>query len=169
MEKAKLISIPSSLTTSPSKIFIFESKMFILDIGYLYIFLKNENNSSPESLTDSHCILFANIRAHKKTAELCCTQWHQDAPNTVCSVEDSEWVKELKADSPEDLKDKWVMNHYLIYLDGVGCIEAVADEVFILPEAREEFKEVNELVFSFREQAKNLLTKTGLEKNPYGC
>ena len=141
----------------------------IFSYGDLYIFFDTTSNSFQESYLEHRCINFTKARAHRKTAECCCTQWHRDARNIICSVEDSEWVKELKADTPEDLKDKWVMNHYLIYLDGFGCIEAVADEVFILPEAREEFKEVNELVFSFREQAKNLLTKTGLEKNPYGC
>jgi hypothetical protein len=49
-------------------------------------------------------------------------------------VENSSWVEEMRADTNEQSRDKWAMHHYLIYLDSVGCFEAIAESWSALPD-----------------------------------
>jgi hypothetical protein len=72
-------------------------------------------------------IKFGNVCAMRKRAERCCTEWHiRDAYDTLVEVEDSDWVKEVRADMAERWRNKWDMHHYMIYLDSAGCFEVIA-------------------------------------------
>ncbi len=78
---------------------------------------------------------FRHVLAMRKRAERCCTAWHiEGAYDTLTEVEDSPWVQEMRADTNAQWRDKWAMHHYLIYLDSVGCFEAIAESWFALPE-----------------------------------
>ena len=63
-------------------------------------------------------------------AEIYCTSWHVvDTFDTVCEVEGSDWVQELRSTSVPEWRDRWVMRHFMIYVDSFGCIEVVAESV----------------------------------------
>jgi hypothetical protein len=71
----------------------------------------------------------------RKRAERCCTAWNiEGAYDTLVEVEDSPWVVEMRADTQERWRDHWAMHHYMIYLDGVGCFEVIADSWAALAE-----------------------------------
>lgn len=73
-------------------------------------------------------IKFNHVSAVLLRSERCCTKWHiEGAYDTLVEVEDSSWVQEVRADTGELWRDKWAMHHYMIYLDGAGCFEIIAD------------------------------------------
>jgi len=45
----------------------------------------------------------------------------------VCEVLESNWVEELRAASVPEWRDYWVMRHFILYLDSVGCFEVIAE------------------------------------------
>lgn len=76
----------------------------------------------------SACLRFAKQRAFQKRAETYCTAWHvTDTFDTVCEVQGSKWVQELRAASQVEWRDHWVMRHFIIYVDSFGCLEVVAE------------------------------------------
>jgi hypothetical protein len=84
-------------------------------------------------------IEFRRVTAMRKRAERCCTAWHiEGAYDTLVEVEDSPWLREVEADTNAQWRDKWKMHHYMIYLDSVGCFEAIAESWAALPEQLEE-------------------------------
>jgi hypothetical protein len=73
---------------------------------------------------------FVRQRAFRKRSEGHCTDWHVvDAFDTVCEVQDSDWVTELRNASAPEWRDHWVMHHFIIYIDSFGCLEVVAESV----------------------------------------
>ena len=73
---------------------------------------------------------FMKQRAFRKRSETYCTGWHvNDIYDTVCEVQGSDWVNELRAASAPEWRDQWVMRHFMIYVDSFGCIEVVAESV----------------------------------------
>jgi hypothetical protein len=73
-------------------------------------------------------VLFIKPRAFRKREETYCTAWHvQDTYDTVCEVMASDWVAELRRDAVPEWRDRWVMRHFIIYVDGFGCLEVVAE------------------------------------------
>jgi len=73
-------------------------------------------------------VLFLKPRAFRKREEVYCTAWHvQVAYDTVCEVVDSDWVAELRRDAVPEWRDRWVMRHFIIYIDSFGCLEVVAE------------------------------------------
>jgi hypothetical protein len=73
-------------------------------------------------------VLFIKPRAFRKRAETYCTAWHvKETYDTVCEVDDSEWVAELRRDAVPEWRDRWVMRHFMIYVDGFGCLEVIAE------------------------------------------
>lgn len=73
-------------------------------------------------------VLFSKPRAFRKREETYCTAWHvKETYDTVCEVDDSEWVAELRRDAVPEWRDRWVMRHFMIYVDGFGCLEVVAE------------------------------------------
>ena len=72
-------------------------------------------------------IKFSHVLAVRIRSERCCTAWHiEGAYDTLVEVEDSPWVKEMRADTTEQWRSKWAMHHYMIYLDSAGCFEVIA-------------------------------------------
>lgn len=77
-------------------------------------------------------ILFEKQRAFRKRAEAYCTEWHvKDVYDSVCLITDSDWIAELKEACPTHFRDAWVMNHFMTYIDGYGCIEVIAESFCI--------------------------------------
>ena len=73
-------------------------------------------------------VLFVKPRAFRKREETYCTGWQvKDAYDTVCEVKGSDWVAELRNDAVPEWRDRWVMRHFIIYLDSFGCLEVVAE------------------------------------------
>jgi hypothetical protein len=70
---------------------------------------------------------FTSVRAFCKRAESHCTAWHfEQTLDTVCEVQESGWVRDLRADSSEQGR-RWAMNHYVLTLDSWGCLEVVSE------------------------------------------
>jgi hypothetical protein len=40
---------------------------------------------------------------------------------------DSDWVAELRSDAVPEWRDRWVLRHFTVYLDGFGCLEVIAE------------------------------------------
>jgi hypothetical protein len=73
-------------------------------------------------------LLFTKPRAFRRRAETYCTLWHVEDPyDTVCEVKPSDWVEELRNDAVPEWRDYWTMRHFIVYLDGFGCLEVVAE------------------------------------------
>jgi hypothetical protein len=80
----------------------------------------------------SACLRFVKQRAFRKRAEIYCTRWHVEGVyDTVCEVQPSDWVEELRAAAVPEWRDQWVMRHFMIYVDGFGCLEVVAESVVL--------------------------------------
>ncbi len=78
----------------------------------------------------SSVVSFVRQRAFRKRSEAYCAAWHVAGTfDTVCEVQDSDWVKELRRDSTLAGRDPWVMRHFIIYVDSFGCLEVVAESV----------------------------------------
>lgn len=76
----------------------------------------------------SSAVVFKTPRAYRQRAETYCTAWHvQDTFDTICEVVDSEWVEELRRDAVPEWRDKWALRHFMIFLDGFGCLEVAAE------------------------------------------
>lgn len=85
-----------------------------------------------EGKTRSACLRFVKQRAFRKRSETYCTAWHvTDTFDTVCEVQGSDWVQELRSASVPEWRDQWVMRHFMIYVDSFGCIEVVAESVVL--------------------------------------
>lgn len=77
-------------------------------------------------------VLFVKPRAFRKREEIYCTPWHvKDAYDTVCEVKESDWVAELRNDAVPDWRDRWVMRHFMLYVDSFGCLEVVAESAVL--------------------------------------
>lgn len=75
---------------------------------------------------------FVKQRAFRKRAEAYCTAWHViDAFDTVCEVQGSDWVQELRSASAPEWRDRWIMRHFMIYVDSFGCLEVVAESAIL--------------------------------------
>lgn len=71
---------------------------------------------------------FVKERAFRIRSEIYCTSWHvTDTFDTVCEVQKSDWVQQLRSDSVPEWRDRWVMRHFMIYVDSFGCLEVVAE------------------------------------------
>jgi hypothetical protein len=75
-------------------------------------------------------LIFSKQRAFRRRSEVHCTTWHVDgAFDTVCEVRNSDWTPELSESTAAAWRNRWVMCHFMIYLDGFGCLEVVAESV----------------------------------------
>jgi hypothetical protein len=75
---------------------------------------------------------FNKQRAFRKRGEIYCTEWHiKGTYDTICEVIGSDWVNELFTDAMPDKRDKWVMRHFIVYIDSFGCLEVICEEVEI--------------------------------------
>jgi hypothetical protein len=73
-------------------------------------------------------IKFTKILATRTRAERCCSAWHiEGAYDTLCKIENSTWLDEIKKDTQRYWVDQWSINHYMIYIDSAGCFEILAE------------------------------------------
>jgi hypothetical protein len=83
-------------------------------------------------------IVFNNVKAKRTRAQVACTPWHiEDAYDKLVEILDSEWIKEILLETKsrrERSGEEWELHHYLLYLDGSGCIEVVAGSWKVLKE-----------------------------------
>jgi hypothetical protein len=79
---------------------------------------------------------FYRAPAMRNRSEECCTAWHiEGAYDTLVEVEGSSWLEEITAAIPVQLRDRYKpLHHFMIYLDGSGCIEVIAEAWELLPE-----------------------------------
>jgi hypothetical protein len=87
-------------------------------------------------------IRFKGVLATYTRAERCSKIWHIDPYDTLVRVDNSPWVRELRADTTKAWRDEWAMNHYMIYLDSAGSIEVIADSWEVIPEEAGTWKSI---------------------------
>ena len=116
-KKKKLLVLPF-----PSTAFI-RDPVLCTDEGDLLLSMDFDDVGQQRSVR----LRFIKQRAFRKRSEIYCTEWHvNDTYDTVCEVQKSDWVDELRAASVPEWRDKWVMRHFMIYVDSFGCVEVVA-------------------------------------------
>lgn len=77
-------------------------------------------------------IRFVKQRSYRVRNDIYCTSWHIDgATHTVCEIINSDWVSELKEAASPEWREFWKMNHFMIYDPDIGCVEVVAEAVFL--------------------------------------
>lgn len=109
------ISVPSTELLSDPR--------FIVSEGVAVIDFDHETGGQ----VVSESVSFQKPRAFRQLAETLCRAWHADAYDHVSLVENSDWVRELRKQESENGAGGFVMNHYMIYFDGAGVFEVVAD------------------------------------------
>lgn len=85
-------------------------------------------------------IVFNNVKAKRTRSEGACTNWHIDnAYDVLVEIDDSDWIDEILEETKESRErgaEVWKLHHYLVYLDGTGCIEVMAASWQVLDETR---------------------------------
>jgi len=118
MEKLPLFSLPC-----PSTAAINGPKLIDESRGLLLRLVCDDDGHERQT-----GVLFVKPRAFRKREEIYCTAWHvKDAYDVVCEVKESDWVAELRNDAVPDWRNRWVMRHFMIYVDSFGCLEVVAE------------------------------------------
>lgn len=80
-------------------------------------------------------VAFKKVRAHQWRGESHCTAWHiEGAYDTVVELEDSPWGAELLMAEPAETWGRWVIRHFMLFLDSAGCYEVAAESVSLLRE-----------------------------------
>jgi hypothetical protein len=80
-------------------------------------------------------VVFLKVRAHRWRAESHCTVWHiEDVYDTIVEIEGSDWATELLMAEPIQARGRWVIRHFMLFLDSVGCFEIAAESWALLPE-----------------------------------
>lgn len=122
MQKLPIFSLPY-----PSTAAVYEPSLVHEDRGLLLSLVCDDDGHG------RHVgVLFVKPRAFRTRAEIYCTVWHiADAYDTVCEVKESDWVAELRNDAVPDWRDRWVMRHFMIYVDSFGCLEVVAESAVL--------------------------------------
>jgi hypothetical protein len=119
MEKHRLFELPCASTGA-----IKEPTLIDRDDGGLLVSLVGDDDGRSVQAG----VLFVKPRAFRKRAEVYCTSWHvKDVYDTVCEIRESDWVAELRVDAVAEWRDRWVMRHFMIYLDSFGCLEVIAE------------------------------------------
>jgi hypothetical protein len=122
MQKLKILELPFASTA------FIEDPTLLTDGGDLLLSM----DFDVEGQKRSACLRFVKERAIRSRSETYCTTWHvKDTFDTVCEVQGSDWVQELRAASQPQWRDRWVMRHFMIYVDSFGCLEVVAESASI--------------------------------------
>jgi hypothetical protein len=80
-------------------------------------------------------LLFSHVRAFRHSATYQSTPLQvKQSYDKLVEIAHSEWVAELKSNTPTSFRDQLNMHHYMIFLDSSGCYEVVAESWKILPE-----------------------------------
>jgi hypothetical protein len=122
MQKLKVLALPFSSTV------LSQGPHLYTDGGDLRLSMEFYDGSQKRST----CLHFVKQRAFRKRSENYCTAWHVTGTfDSVCEVEGSDWVQELRCASAPEWRDQWVMRHFMIYIDSFGCLEAVAESALL--------------------------------------
>lgn len=118
MKKHQLFTLPYPSTST-----IQEPRLLDKTEGlYLSMICDDDGSACPVS------VLFVKPRAFRKRTEVYCKEWHiKDLYDTVCEIGESDWVTELRNDAVPEWRDRWVMRHFMIYVDSFGCLEVIAE------------------------------------------
>jgi len=122
MEKLQMFSLPC-----PSTAAIHGPTLVDQDRGLLLSLVCDDDGRERQT-----GVLFLKPRAFRKREQIYCTGWHvKDTYDTVCEVKGSVWVAELRNDAVPEWRDRWVMRHFIIYIDSFGCLEVVAESAVL--------------------------------------
>lgn len=118
MEKNTLFSLPY-----PSTAAVREPSLVNEDRGLVLSLVCDDDGRARQFE-----VVFLKPRAFRKREEVYCSAWNvQGAYDTVCEIANSDWVAELRRDAVPEWRDRWVMRHFMIYIDSYGCLEVVAE------------------------------------------
>jgi hypothetical protein len=118
MEKTPLFTLPCPSTSA-----IRGPKLIDHDKGLLLALVCDDDGRE-----QAEGVLFVKPRAFRKREETYCTGWHvKGAYDTVCEITASDWVTEMRNDAVLEWRDRWVMRHFIIYVDSFGCLEVIAE------------------------------------------
>lgn len=123
MHKLKILELPFSSTA------LICSPILRTEGGSLLLSMDFDDDGQERSAL----LRFVKQRAFRKRSEIYCTAWHvADAFDSVCEVQSADWVQELQSASVPELRNQWVMRHFMIYVDSFGCLEVVAESVELI-------------------------------------
>ncbi len=77
---------------------------------------------------------FGNVLAFQRRADIYSTAWHLEGYDRVVEIEDSSWIRELRTAALPRWRDHWTMRHFLVYIDGEGAFEVIAEDVLLTPD-----------------------------------
>jgi hypothetical protein len=120
MEKQKLLTLPFPSSG------IIHGPLLYTDSSDLILSMEFDDDGEKRPVK----LRFVKQRAFRKRGEIYCTGWHvKDVFDTVCEIQGSEWVEELRSTAVPEWRDYWVMRHFMIYVDSFGCLEVIADSI----------------------------------------
>lgn len=120
MKKKVLFELPESASH-----IVEDPQLLIIgaDLELSLVFFSNSSSERKEFK-----IRFLKERAFRKISELYCEPWHvEETYETCCEVINSDWVSELKKSCNGTWED-WVHRHFIIFIDGLGCLEVIAED-----------------------------------------
>jgi hypothetical protein len=85
---------------------------------------------------------FNHVAAARMRIERCSKVWQMRACNKLVEVENSDWARQIRADTTSHYRDRWQMHHYMIYPAGDGAFEFIADSWEVLPAEKGTWPEV---------------------------
>src|SRR4051812_35528704 len=67
---------------------------------------------------------FSNVRAYRHFAEVHSSAWQiESSYDALVEVLDSSWTDEIRRTTPERWQERWVMRHFMIYVDSNGVYD----------------------------------------------
>jgi hypothetical protein len=123
--------VPLGTLTTPSTAITSE---VVFEFAYGSVTLRFEYDK--DGLSYRGGVEFGRVRAYRFRAEGHCSAWHIEGTyDTIVEIEDSDWIKELRAEVA-DGQDIFEMHHYMLFLDGSGCFEVIGGSWSLFPEIR---------------------------------
>jgi len=118
MNKQELFALPFPSTA------VIRGPVLCTDGGDLLLSMDFDDDGQRRSAS----LRFVKQRAFRKRSEIYCTGWHvKDTYDMLCEIKESDWVAELRNDAVPDWRNRWVMRHFIIYVDSFGCLEVIAE------------------------------------------
>lgn len=122
MKKKEVLVLPFSSTAT------IKGPNLYTEGGDLLLLMECNDHGQPHQI----CLRFVKQRAFRKRSEGYCTKWHvSDVFDTVCEVQESDWVSELRVASAPEWRNYWMMRHFMIYVDSFGCLEVIAETALL--------------------------------------